>query len=42
MSWRIIYVTNANKLSLNLNSLQIIKEDENYFVSITEISAIVI
>lgn len=42
MSWRIIYVTNANKLSLNLNSLQVIQEDEKYFVSLTEIAAIVI
>lgn len=42
MSWRIIYVTNANKLSLNLNSLQIIQEEKKYFVSLTEIAAIVI
>ncbi len=42
MSWRIVYVTNANKLSLNLNSLQVIQEDEKYFVSLTEIAAVVI
>ena len=31
MSWRIVYITNANKLSLNLNSLQVIQEEQKYF-----------
>ena len=42
MSWRIVYVTNANKLSLNLNSLQIIQEEETFFVNLNEISVIII
>jgi CRISPR-associated protein Cas1 len=42
MSWRIVYVTNADKLSLNLNSVQIIHEEQKYFVSLSEIAIIVI
>lgn len=42
MSWRIIYITNVDKLSLNLNSIQIIHEEEKYFVSLTEIAMLVI
>lgn len=42
MSWRIVYITNANKISLNLNSLQILQEEEKYFVNLNEIGAIII
>lgn len=42
MSWRIIYVSQANKLSLNLNSLQIIQGEEKYFVNLNEISTLVV
>ena len=42
MSWRIVYVSQANKLSLNLNSLQIIKGEEKYFVNLNEISTLVV
>lgn len=41
MSWRIIYITDVDKLSLNLNSMQIIHEDEKYFVNLSEIAMIV-
>ena len=42
MSWRIVYVSQANKLSLNLNSLQIIQGEEKYFVNLNEISTLVV
>ena len=42
MSWRIVYITEADKLSLNLNSVQIISEEKKYFVSLTEIAMMVI
>lgn len=35
-------MTNANKLSLNLNSLQIIQEDEKFFVNLDEIATVII
>lgn len=42
MSWRIIYITNVDKLSLNLNSIQIIHENNTYFVSLNEIAMLVV
>ena len=42
MSWRIVYITDVDKLSLNLNSVQIIHEEQKYFVSLTEIAMLVI
>lgn len=42
MSWRIVYITDANKLSLNLNSLQVIQEEQKYFVNLNEIAALVV
>lgn len=42
MSWRIVYVSQANKISLNLNSLQIIQGEEKYFVNLNEISTLVV
>lgn len=42
MSWRIVYITNADKLSLNLNSIQIIHEGNKYFVNLNEIAMIVV
>lgn len=42
MSWRIVYITNVDKLSLNLNSVQIIHEDQKFFVSLSEIAMLVI
>lgn len=42
MSWRIIYITDVDKLSLNLNSVQIIHEDKKYFVNLSEIAMLVI
>ena len=42
MSWRIVYITNVDKLSLNLNSVQIIHEDQKFFVSLNEIAMLVI
>lgn len=42
MSWRVVYITNADKLSLNLNSVQIIHEDQKYFVSLNEIAMLII
>ena len=42
MSWRIVYISQANKLSLNLNSLQIIQGEEKYFVNLNEISTLVV
>lgn len=42
MSWRIVYITNVDKLSLNLNSVQVIHEEKKYFVSLSEIAMLVI
>ena len=42
MSWRIVYITDVEKLSLNLNSIQIIQDEQKYFVSLTEIAMVVI
>lgn len=42
MSWRIVYITNVDKLSLNLNSVQIVHEEQKYFVSLSEIAMLVI
>ena len=42
MSWRIIYITDVDKLSLNLNSVQIMQEGQKYFVNLNEIAMIVI
>ncbi len=42
MSWRIVYITDVDKLSLNLNSIQIIYEDQKYFVNLNEIAMLVI
>lgn len=42
MSWRIVYITNVDKLSLNLNSIQIIHEEDKYFVSLNEIAMLVV
>ena len=42
MSWRIVYITDVDELSLNLNSVQIIHEEQKYFVSLTEIAMLVI
>lgn len=42
MSWRIVYITNVDKLSLNLNSIQILHEDKKYFVNLNEIAMLVL
>lgn len=42
MSWRIVYVTNADKLSLNLNSIQVIHEEEKFFVNLNDIAMLVL
>ena len=42
MSWRIVYITDVDKLSLNLNSIQIIHNDQKFFVSLNEIAMLVI
>lgn len=42
MSWRIIYITDVDKLSLNLNSVQIIHKEQKYFVNLSEIAMLVI
>ncbi len=42
MSWRIVYITDVDKLSLNLNSIQIIHEEQKYFVNLNEIAMLVI
>lgn len=42
MSWRIVYITDVDKLSLNLNSVQIIYEEQKYFVNLNEIAMLVI
>lgn len=42
MSWRIIYVENASKLSLNLDNLQVVHNLEKYNINLDEISTIVI
>ncbi len=42
MSWRIVYITDADKISLNLNSIQIIHDGEKYFVNLTEVLFLVL
>lgn len=42
MSWRIVYVTNADKLSLNLNSIQVIHEEGKFFVNLNDIAMLVL
>lgn len=42
MSWRIIYITDVDKLSLNLNSVQIIHKEQKFFVNLNEIAMLVI
>lgn len=42
MSWRTIYVDNANKLTLSLDNLIVINNNEKYSISLTEIESIVV
>lgn len=42
MSWRIVYITDVDKLSLNLNSVQIIHNDQKFFINLSEIAMLVI
>ncbi|ARJ51066.1 type II CRISPR-associated endonuclease Cas1 [Staphylococcus lutrae] len=42
MAWRIVYVAEVNRLSLNLNSLKIVKGDDEYKIPLNDIFAIVI
>jgi CRISPR-associated protein Cas1 len=42
MSWRIIYITDAQKISLNINHVQVIHQEQKYHISLEEIGIIVI
>ncbi|WMZ54568.1 CRISPR-associated endonuclease Cas1 [Staphylococcus pseudintermedius] len=42
MAWRIVYVSEVNRLSLNLNSLKIVKGDDEYKIPLNDIFALVI
>lgn len=42
MSWRIVYLESAHKISYNLNHLQVHQDGESYFVPFDEIAVIVI
>lgn len=42
MAWRIVYISDVNKLSLNLNSLKIVKGDDEFKIPLSDIFAVVI
>lgn len=42
MSWRTVFISEARKLSLNLNSLQVFKDEEKYYINLDEIAILVI
>lgn len=42
MSWRTVYVQNANKLSLNLNNLLVEHKNEQYNVNLDDIDTIIV